>query len=333
MEAREIVLASRPVGLPSTGNFRTQKINLGPLNEGEVLLKPLYISVDPYMRGRMSNVKSYAAGYEVDKPVVGRAVAQVIQSRSSELAEGVAVTGTLPWATACIEKAENLRKADTNAFPASYYLGILGMPGLTAYFGITQIGRPKQGETVLISGAAGAVGIVAGQIAKIRGARVVGIAGTDEKCIMLKNQFGFDSTINYKKARNLRKEIAAECLQGVDVYFDNVGGEITDAAVANLNFYSRFVLCGQISQYNNTRISVGPAMLPMFLTRSVRLQGFIVSDFKEKFDEGMADLTAWTRDGKLKFTETFINGFDKLPEAFIGLFSGINQGKLIVKLA
>jgi NADPH-dependent curcumin reductase CurA len=331
MDAREIVLASRPLGLPSTGNFRVETKMLGKPAGNEVLLKSWYFSVDPYMRSRMSNVKSYAPSFEVDKPIRGGVVARVVESASKNFTPGDTVVGTLPWATYSLADADNLRKVDTVTFPPGYHLGILGMPGLTAYIGIMEIGKPSPGETVLISGAAGAVGIVAGQIAKVQGAYVVGIAGSEEKCSMLKNQFGFDATINYKTSKALRKDIFAACPNGVDVYFDNVGGEITDATVLNLNFYARFVLCGQISQYNNTRVSTGPALLPVFLTRSVKLQGFIVSNYSDRFDEAMKQLTGWVREGKLTYTETIVHGFDKLPEAFIGLFTGKNQGKMLVR--
>jgi NADPH-dependent curcumin reductase CurA len=238
----------------------------------------------------------------------------------------------LPWAIYSIEKGENLRKIDTSSAPPSYSLGILGMPGLTAYFGIMDIGKPKAGETVVISGAAGAVGIVAGQIAKIQGAYVVGIAGSDDKCNLLKEQLGFDEAINYKTSKILRKSIAAACPNGVDVYFDNVGGEITDAAIINLNFHSRIVLCGQISVYNNIEIPAGPTILPRLLTRSVMLQGFIVSNYSDRFGEGLVNLTKWVKEGKLKYKETIIRGFDKLPDAFLGLFSGKNQGKMLVEI-
>jgi NADPH:quinone reductase len=331
MNARQIVLASRPTGIPSSENFRTELKVLDKLHENEVLLKSWYISVDPYMRGRMSNVKSYAASFDIDQPMKGGIVARVIESRSNLLLEGDTVVGILPWATYCIERAENLRKVDAQSFPPEYHLGVLGMPGLTAYFGILDIGKPKSGEMVVISGAAGAVGIVAGQIAKIHGAYVVGIAGTDEKCKLLTDRFGFDTAVNYKNSRRLRKEISAACPKGVDIYFDNVGGEITDAVIVNLNYHSRFVLCGQISQYNNTRISIGPAILPVFLTRSVILQGFIVSNYSNRFDEALEQLTKWVNEGSLKYTETIIQGFDKLPDAFLGLFSGINQGKMLVE--
>jgi NADPH:quinone reductase len=331
MDTRQIVLASRPLGLPAPGNFRTETKVLEKPNDNEVLLKSWYFSVDPYMRGRMSNVKSYTASFDVDKPIRGGVVAKVIESRSKSLIEGDTVVGVLPWATYCIEKAENLRKVDAISYPPGYHLGVLGMPGLTAYFGIMDIGKPKSGETVVISGAAGAVGIVAGQIAKFQGANVVGITGSDEKCNLIMGQFGFDKAINYKASRALRKDIAAACPNGVDVYFDNVGGEITDAVIANLNNHSRFVLCGQISQYNNTRISTGPVILPVFLTRSVKLQGFIVGNYSDHFEDAMKQLTNWVKEDKLKFKETVIHGFNKLPETFISLFSGKNEGKMLVK--
>jgi NADPH:quinone reductase len=331
MESSQFVLASRPIGLPSSDNFRIEKAVLNELQDNEVLLKSWYISVDPYMRGRMNSVKSYAASFEVDQPIRGGIVAKVIESKSKLIFAGDTVVGMLPWATYSIEKAENLRKVDIQKVPPGYYLGILGMPGFTAYFGMIEIGKPKKGETVVISGAAGAVGIVAGQIAKIQGSRVIGIAGSDEKCRLLKEQFGYDEAINYKSAKSIRKEIGALCPEGVDVYFDNVGGEITDAVVANLDFHARIALCGQISQYNNTKPYAGPSLLPMLLTRSVRLQGFIVSNYSDRLDEALSNLTLWLNEGKLKYTETIIEGFNKLPDAFLGLFSGKNQGNMMVK--
>jgi NADPH:quinone reductase len=331
MNSSQFVLASRPIGLPSSQNFRLEKISLGELKENEVLLKSWYISVDPYMRGRMNSIKSYAASFEVDQPIRGGIVAKVIESKSKSILVGEVVVGMLPWATYSIEKAENLRKIDIQKVPPGYYLGVLGMPGFTAYFGMMEIGKPKKGETVVVSGAAGAVGIVAGQIAKIQGSRVIGIAGSDEKCKLLKEQFGYHETINYKTSKSIRKELAALCPEGVDVYFDNVGGEITEAVVANLDFHARIALCGQISQYNNTKPSVGYSILPHLLTRSVMLQGFIVSNYSDRFGEALKQLTQWVNDGALKYTETVIDGFDKLPDTFLGLFSGKNQGKMLVK--
>jgi len=331
MKSSQFVLASRPIGLPSSNNFRTEKITLSALKDNEVLLKSWYISVDPYMRGRMNDVKSYAASFEVDLPIRGGIVAKVIESKSKSVLAGDTVVGMLPWATYSIEKAENLRKVDISNVPPGYYLGILGMPGFTAYFGMMEIGKPEKGETVVVSGAAGAVGIVAGQLAKMQGSRVIGIAGSDEKCRLLKEQFGYDEAINYKTSKSIRKEIAVLCPEGVDVYFDNVGGEITEAVVANLDFHARFALCGQISQYNNAKPYVGYSILPHLLTRSVLLQGFIVSNYSDRFGEALSHLTRWLKEGKLKYTETIIEGFDKLPDAFLGLFSGRNQGKMLIK--
>jgi NADPH:quinone reductase len=331
MNVRQIVLASRPIGAPSNENFRIESGVLEHLNENEVLVKSWFISVDPYMRGRMSDVKSYAASFELNQPIRGNIVARVVESRSRSFEVGDSVAGLLPWATYSIENAANLRKVDTRSVPPGYHIGILGMPGLTAYFGITDIGRPMPGETVVISGAAGAVGLAAGQIAKISGAHVTGIAGTDEKCKILTEEFGFDNALNYKSSGNLRKAIAGICPIGIDVYFDNVGGEITNAVISNLNNHSRFVLCGQISQYNNTRIATGPAILPVLLSKSVKLQGFIVRNYTDRFGEGLKQLTRWVKEGKLKYKETIIQGFDNLPDAFLGLFSGKNIGKMLVE--
>lgn len=331
MENFQFVLASRPIGLASSDNFRKEKILLNELQDNEVLLKSWYFSVDPYMRGRMNSVKSYAASFEVDQPIKGSIVARVIESKSKSLLAGDIVVGLLPWATYSIEKAEKLRKIDVKNVPASYYLGILGMPGITAYFGMMEICKPVKGETVVVSGAAGAVGIVAGQIAKIQGSRVIGIAGSDEKCKLLKEQFGFDETINYKTSKSIRKDLAILCPDGVDAYYDNVGGEITEAVVANLDFHARIALCGQISQYNNSKPYMGYSILPHLLTRSVLLQGFIVSNYSARFEEAYAQLTKWVNEGTLKYTETVIDGFDKLPEAFLGLFTGKNLGKMLIK--
>lgn len=331
MKCRQIVLASRPKGMPVNENFRFEDSVTDELKENEVLLKSLYISVDPYMRSRMNNAKSYAAPFEVDKPIRGAVVARVQESRSSRYLKNDLVFGLLPWATCTVANEDMLRKLDPSTVPASYYLGILGMPGLTAYFGIMDIGKPKAGETVVISAAAGAVGIAAGQIAKNCGARVVGIVGSDEKCRILKDQFGFDDTINYKSSVALRKSVRATCPEGVDVYFDNVGGDITDAVINNLNYHSRFILCGQISHYNSTEVPMAYAILPRLLTKSVMLQGFLVNNYTTRFDEGFAQLKRWLLEKKIGYKETVIEGFEKLPDAFLGLFNGNNIGKMIVK--
>jgi NADPH-dependent curcumin reductase CurA len=331
MKSNQIVLASRPHGLPTTENFRIEQVELSAINDGEVLLKSWFISVDPYMRGRMNEGKSYVAPYQVDMPINGGIVAKIVESKSELFHENDTVFGNLPWATYCVEEAGKLRKIDTGSAPPSYNLSILGMPGLTAYFGMSDIGKPQKGETVVISGAAGAVGIAAGQIAQLYGCKVVGITGSDEKCQLIKDQFGYNEAINYKTSKRLRKAIADICPEGIDIYFDNVGGEISDAVIANLNFHSRIVICGQISQYNSTELRVGPSILPKILTRSILLQGFIVSNYSARFGEGFSQLSQWMVEGKLKSLETIFHGFEKLPEAFIGLFSGMNKGKMLVE--
>lgn len=330
MKAKQIVLASRPKGLPTDENFRFEEINLPEIQAEEVLLKPLYISVDPYMRGRMSDAKSYAPPFEVNHPIAGGVVAVVEESKSSKLQKGDKVLGMLPWATHSIQKVEGLQKID-ESIPTSYYLGVVGMPGLTAYFGLTDICNPQKGETVVVSGAAGAVGTIVGQIAKIRGARVVGIAGSDDKVKLLKDKFGFDEVINYK-TEDMVSSLAKACPSGVDCYYDNVGGDITDAVISHFNRYARMALCGQISLYNETTIPMGPRILTSILKRSALIKGFIVSDYQARFPEAIAQLVQWVKDGKLQYTETVIEGFDELPNAFLGLFDGSNTGKMIVKI-
>jgi NADPH:quinone reductase len=330
MKYKQFIFASRPYGMASAENFSIEEFIPGRPGDNELLLKPLFISVDPYMRGRMNDSRSYAASWEIGKPVNGGVVAEVVESRSGKFSPGDIVVGTLPWATCCIENADNVSSTDRR-FPPEYFLGILGMPGYTAYFGMTDICKPGKGDTVVVSGAAGAVGLVAGQIAKIHQSRVIGIAGSDEKCRLLKDEFGFDEAINYKSSKSIRKDIASLCQQGVNAYFDNVGGEVTEGVTANLAFHSRVALCGLISQYNSTRLPPGNFMMSVFLTRSVLLKGFIVRDYKERFSESGSELAKWLTEGKLRYTQTIMDGFEKLPEAFLGLFSGRNTGKMLVR--
>jgi len=331
MTTKQIVLTSRPKGVPSMDNFKTITIELPKIIAGEVLLQAMYFSVDPYMRGRMNDAKSYAPPFEINKPIAGSVIAKVIQSKSANFKIDDIVSGMLPWQKEMTADEKDVKVIDTTIAPASYYLSILGMTGLTAYFGLMQIGRPQAGETVVVSGAAGAVGVVVGQIAKIKGCHVVGIAGTYEKIKLLKEQFGFDEAINYKTTANIEKSIATACPKGVDIYFDNVGGEISDAVIANINFHARIPLCGQIALYNSIEIPTGPRLQPMLLTRSVLMQGFIVGNFKAQFPEGIKQLAQWVKEGKLKFSETIEHGFENLPAAFLGLFKGDNTGKMIVE--
>ncbi len=301
------------------------------MKAGEILLKGIYYSVDPYMRGRMNDAKSYAPPFVIDKPIYGGALGKVMESKSDQFKPGDVVVGTFPWQEEFIASEKDARKIDTNLAPPSYYLGVLGMTGLTAYFGLMHIGKPKAGESVVVSGAAGAVGIVVGQIAKIQGCRVVGIAGSNEKTKLLTTEFGFDEAINYKATPDMTKAIAAACPSGVDVYFDNVGGEISDAVIKNIAFHARIPLCGQISLYNTTEAPMGPRLQPMLLTRSVLMQGFIVGQFQNQFPEGIQHLAQWIKEGKLKTTETIEHGFENLPKALLGLFKGENTGKMIVE--
>ncbi len=331
MTTKQFVLAARPAGKPARDNFRMEEVELPPVVKGEVLLKALYYSVDPYMRGRMNDSKSYTAPFQLNETVEGGVVAEVMETASGIFKTGDIVTGMLPWSKYCVADETTLIKIDTTVAPASYYLGILGMPGLTAYFGLLDICKPVKGETVVVSGAAGAVGMVVGQLAKLHGCRVVGIAGTDEKVRLLINEYGFDAAIDYKNTTDMKEAIKAACPNGVDIYFDNVGGEISDAVIAAINFHARIALCGQVSLYNNEGIATGPRLQPMLLTRSVLMQGFIIGNYKDRFAEGIKYLAKNVQEGKIKTTETILPGFEKLPEAFLGLFTGENTGKMIVQ--
>ncbi len=326
-----IVLASRPKGLPELDNFRSEKMTLSELKEGEVLLQGLYYSVDPYMRGRMNDAKSYVPPFQLNQSLEGSGIAKVITNKSKLFKKGDIVIGLLPWQEECVVADTAIKNLNPLISPITYYLSILGMTGLTAYIGLMHIGKPKAGETVVVSGAAGAVGLVVGQIAKQQGCTVIGITGSDEKVKQLKVQFGFDEAINYKTVTDLKKAVAIACPAGVDIYFDNVGGEISDAVMSNLNFNARVPLCGQISLYNGSDVPMGPRLQPMLLTRSVLMQGFIVSNFQNLFPDALQQLTQWVKEGKLKFTDTVVHDFDQLPSALLGLFNGSNTGKMVVR--
>lgn len=331
MTTKQIILAARPKGMPDASSFRFEEATLPAVKEGEVQLKGLYYSVDPYMRGRMDDAKSYAPPFELNKPIVGGVVAEVVTSKDERFASGDVVMGSyLPWAQEMVVAADTIRKVDARLVPPSYYLGLLGMPALTAYFGLMDIGKPKAGETVVVSGAAGAVGLVVGQLAKLQGCHVVGIAGSADKIKMLKEEYGFDEAVNYK-TDDLSAAIKAACPNGVDIYFDNVGGEVSDAVLPHLNFFARIPLCGQIASYNDTEVQTGPRIAPFLLKYSVLMQGFIVRNYASRFAEGLQYLTPLVAAGKLKYTETVVDGFDKIPEALLGLFSGKNTGKMVVK--
>ncbi|TKT86518.1 NADP-dependent oxidoreductase [Dyadobacter frigoris] len=330
MKTRQIVLASRPIGVPTKDNFRFESIELPQIKEGEVMLQGLYYSVDPYMRGRMNDAKSYAPPFQLNEPLTGGVIARVTETKSDSFTTGDYVLGSLPWRENCVANQKDIHQIDATIAPASYYLGVLGMTGLTAYIGLMHIGKPKSGETVVVSGAAGAVGIVVGQIAKIQGCRVIGIAGSDKKTKMLTEEFGFDQAINYKTTPDIEKAIIEACPDGVDIYFDNVGGTISDAVISQMNLHSRIPLCGQIALYNDTANSSGPRVQPILLTKSILMQGFIVSNYQNLFPDAIQHLSQWVKEGKLKFKETIMHGFEQLPDALLGLFSGENIGKMVV---
>ena len=332
MTTRQIVLASRPIGMPTPANFRFEDYELPDLQAGKVLLKGLYYSVDPYMRGRMSDAKSYIPPFQTGKPIEGSVIARVIESKTDGFIKEDLVVGMLPWSREFISEGKGLQKIDFSNTHPSYHLGILGMTGLTAYFGLLDIGKPKSLETVVVSGAAGAVGMVVGQIAKIQGCHVIGIAGSDEKIKLLKEEFGFNGAINYKHAVDIKAAIAELCPDGVDIYFDNVGGEISDAVIANINKGARIIICGQISSYNDSEAPVGPRPQSALLKKSALMQGFIVGNYASRFPEGVLQLAEWLRTGKLNYRETIVKGFERLPDAFISLFEGGNTGKMLVEI-
>ncbi|MFW5889949.1 MAG: NADP-dependent oxidoreductase [Marinilabiliaceae bacterium] len=329
---RTITLKNRPTGKPELTDFDLTTSEIPELKEGEVLVKAKYVSVDPYLRGRMRDVPSYIPPFELDQPIESGVVAEVLESKNRDFGKGDHVSGLLKWKEIQVAKPDGLIKVDPDKAPLSAYLGVLGMTGLTAYLGLTEIGKPKKGETLLVSGAAGAVGSVVGQIGKILGLRVVGIAGTDEKVEMLKSEFGFDEGFNYKTTENLVEAIANSCPDGVDVYFDNVGGEISDAVLFNINKFSRTVNCGAISVYNNTEMPKSISVQPFLIQKSSSMQGFIIFDFADKYPEGVRQLTEWFSQDKLKFTETIREGFENIPQAFLDLFDGKNKGKMVVKV-
>ena len=330
---KTIVLKNRPKGKPSISDFEflTDDLDLN-IKEGELLLETTYVSVDPYLRGRMSDEKSYVPPFELNKPIQSGVIAKVLETKNDKFVKGDYVSGMLDWKTKQVSTGEGLLKVDGSKAPLSAYLGVLGMTGLTAYSGLTQIGKPKAGETLVVSGAAGAVGSVVGQIGKIMGLRVIGIAGSDEKVEMLKTKFGFDAGINYKTTENMTAAIAQAAPSGVDIYFDNVGGPISDAVLFNINKFARIIICGAISVYNNTEVPKSISVQPFLVKNSALMQGFIVSNFQEIFPEAMEKLSGWLAENKLTYSETVVDGFENIPAAFIDLFEGKNKGKMVVKM-
>ncbi|MBT9189209.1 NADP-dependent oxidoreductase [Zobellia russellii] len=330
---KTILLKNRPKGKPSVSDFEFIEDDSSlEIKDGELLLETAYVSVDPYLRGRMNDAKSYVAPFELNKPVHSGIVAKVIASKHNEFKEGDYLAGTLDWKTQQVSNGEGLTIVDADKAPLSAYLGILGMTGLTAYLGLNEIGKPKKGETLVVSGAAGAVGSVVGQIGKILGLHVVGIAGSDEKVEMLKSKFGFDEGINYNTTEDMTAAIAKAAPNGVDVYFDNVGGPISDAVLFNINHFARMVICGAISVYNNTELPKSVSVQPFLVRNSALMQGFIVFNYQEKYPEALQQLSTWLAEGKLTYSETIVEGFENIPQAFIDLFDGKNKGKMVVKI-
>ncbi len=339
MQNKEIRFASRPSGMPTLENFLIQDAAMPQPQEGEVLLRTRYISVDPYLRGRMREGKSYIAPFEVGQVIVSGAVGEVLESKDPGFKAGdTVVSGALPWSLYATAKGATLQKINPSLAPVSTALGVLGMPGLTGYFGLLDIGQPKPGETVVVSGAAGAVGMVVCQIAKLKGCRAVGIAGGEDKTAYLLNELGVDAAINYKTAEGyksvneLRKELSAACPKGVDIYFDNVGGDISDAVMPLIAPGARIAICGQISVYNLEQADVGLRPQPYLLVNSALMKGFIITQYMSQFGKGIAEMAQWLAEGKLKNAETVVEGFENTPLAFIGLFKGENLGKQIVKI-
>jgi len=333
--SKVIVLDKRPVGTPTLSDFKFKNEDIVDLKDGDLQIKSEYVSVDPYLRGRMSDAKSYVPPFELGKPITSGIVAKVVASKNKDFQEGDYISGILDWKEEQIissEKIKEIRKVDANQAPLSAYLGILGMTGLTAYLGLTEIGKPKEGETLLVSGAAGAVGSVVGQIGKILGLRVVGIAGSDEKINLLKSEFGYDEGINYNTIKDMKAAIKEACPNGVDIYFDNVGGEISDAVLFSINKFARMIICGAISVYNETSVPKGVSVQPFLIKNSALMQGFIVSNYQDKFPEAGQQLGQWLAENKLTYKETIVDGFDNIPQAFLDLFEGKNKGKMIVKI-
>ncbi len=329
---RQFTLASRPDGMPKESDFRLVEAPMPLPANDQLLLRTLYLSVDPYMRGRITGIRSYADPVGIGQVMVGGTVGKVVQSKSPRFQVGDIVEGYWGWQEFAVSDGQGLRKLDPSVAPVSTALGLLGMPGMTAYFGLLEICKPQPGETVVISGAAGAVGSLVGQIAKIKGCRAVGIAGSEEKVAWLVNELGFDAALNYKTTQDYLAKLKELCPNGIDCYFDNVGGKITEAVFLRLNAKARIAICGQISQYNLAKPEAGPPLIHL-LVKQAKAEGFLVFQYLNRYPEGIAQMAQWLKEGKLKYREEIIEGFENTPKAFIGLFHGDNTGKMLVKVA
>lgn len=338
VKSREIHLNAYPQGAPTEEIFETAAVEIADPKEGQALMRTVWMSVDPYMRGRMTpGIKSYIPPFELGKVLDGGAVAQVVAGGTKDLKVGDYVVGfTGGWREHWLTDGEGLTKVDPNLAPLSAYLGVLGMPGFTAWAGIENILKPKEGETMFVSGAAGAVGSLVGQIGKMRGCTVIGTAGSDEKCAWLTDELGFDVALNYKNyetSNDLAKELYKHAPKGIDTYFENVGGIMLEAAISAIAFGGRIALCGLISVYNNQRLSPGPNNMANLVGRGVLMRGFIMSEYIDQMPKFFAEIAPAVASGKVKFKETVYEGLDQAPEAFAGLFRGDNTGKAVIRVS
>ena len=329
---RQITLAARPANYPTESDFNLIESPVPQPGEGEVLVRTIWLSPDPYQRGRMRANHPYATPMDLGQVIVGGVVGEIVQSRTPPFKVGEIVEGPLGWQEFAVSDGGNLRRVDPGLGPLSTALGVLGMPGMTAYFGFLEIGRPRPGETVVVSAASGAVGQLVGQIAKNMGCHTIGIAGTAEKIEYIKDELGFDAGINYK-TENVDAALTKVCPLGVDVYFDNVGGAITDAVFDHLNLGARISICGSISQYNQDEPEPGPRKMGLLVGKQARAEGFLVGQFKDRHEVGRQRLAGWIKEGRIKYREDVVEGLENAPLAFIGLMQGRNFGKLLVKVS
>ena len=328
---RRIVLAERPAAYPEPKHFRLEEGPIPQPDEGEALVETIWLSLDPYMRGRMREGPSYATPVQIGGVMTGGVVGRVVESRTPDIAAGDIVDGSLGWQEYAVAKPSSLRKVDPGLAPISTAVGVLGMPGMTAYFGFLDVCEPEVGDTVVVSAASGAVGQVVGQIGKIMGCRVVGTAGTDEKVDFIVNELGFDAGINYK-TENVDSALAAACPNGIDAYFDNVGGFVTDAVMQQTNVHARVAICGQISQYNLPDPELAPRSLGLLIQKQAKVEGFLVFNFAHRHEHARQRMAEWIRTGQLKYKEDVVDGLENAPEAFIGMMTGANFGKLLVRV-
>jgi NADPH-dependent curcumin reductase CurA len=327
---REIRLAARPRGIPDDELFEVVEVEVPEPADGQLLIRNAYLSVDPYMRGRMSDVRSYVAPYTVGDALAGGAVGQVVASRHERFPEGAWVVHNLGWREWSLSDGRGVLAVDPSAAPVSTALGVLGMPGFTAWYGLTELGRPREGETVWVSAAAGAVGSAAGQLARLAGCRVVGSAGSEEKLAWLR-ELGFDGVFSYRGG-SLRERLREAAPDGIDVYFDNVGGDHLEAAIGAMRTYGRVVACGAISRYNDPEPAPGPRNLSMLFTKRLTVRGFIIADHYDRFGDFLAAVAPLVRDGRVRYRETVVDGIERAPRAFIGLLQGENIGKMLVRV-